>query len=107
MFRKNRQLPDDQREFPITFVGENELDPPRPGLFGALDPSKIEPVARLALTLQCIQRPDYVLDRYRFAVVPACLRSQRENDPRPIGRYFHALGDESVLRERLIGATGQ
>ncbi len=98
---QDRPQPDDQRQLRVAAV-EGEA---HRALAGLLHPRHLGPrgrVARQALFVQRLHRPDHVLDRHRAAVREPRLGPQRELDPLAPGPDLDRFGQQAVERERLV-----
>ena len=99
---KDGELADDQGQLAVLPGTEGELDLAIARPLGLHHLGVVATEERLALALQGLEGPDHVVDGDGCAVVKPRLGAQGEGYPRPVGRNLDALGQQPILRERLV-----
>jgi len=77
-------------------AAEGEFHDPLVELLRLGDVLPVSGILRRALRLQDVERENHVVGGDRLAVMPACLRAQGEDRPRPVLGIFDGLGDQAV-----------
>ena len=103
--RHHQQLADDMRQFLVAGPVEGEADRARIERLGRRHMLIVEPQGGIVVDLG-IERPDHIVGRDRFAVMPARALAQAIFDPGVIVRIAQRLGQKAVHRRNLVHGRG-